>query len=70
VFVPAATLRDEEIRLIGRVLEAGLPCLRLPDMVPRFEMRADQVTKDVYESFAEIFSVFTVRRPTPAALRA
>eukprot|EP00884_Botryococcus_braunii_P021985 jgi/Botrbrau1/8470/Bobra.0237s0087.1 len=53
---PSFGLREEEIRLLGRALEAGLPCLRLPDIVNRGEARLDmQPAKEAYESFAEVF---------------
>ena len=50
-------LREEEVRQAARALAAGIPCLQLFKGVERVPERPT----DIYDSFADIFTVLQVR---------
>ena len=50
-------LREEEVRQAARALAAGIPCLQLFKGVDRVPERPP----DIYDSFADIFTVLQVR---------
>lgn len=66
---PSIGLREAEIRLVTRTIKAGLPCLQLfpGDRGPGAEQRPYDRHPDIYDSFADMFTVLTVWPPISSA---
>lgn len=61
---PSVGLREAEIRLATRTIKRGLPCLQLFPTGP--DTRAHDRHADIYDSFADMFTVLSVcPRPSP-----
>ena len=65
---PSVGLREAEIRLATRTIKRGLPCLQLFGDRGGQEPRVYDRHADIYDSFADMFSVLTVRSPPPPLL--
>lgn len=61
-------MADEEFALAARVIRAGLPCLRLAEIAPPLPLdRSRGGTVDLYDNFADVFTVLQVSGRVPAS---
>ena len=61
---PSVGLREAEIRLATRTIKRGLPCLQLFGDRGGQEPRVYDRHADIYDSFADMFTVLTVCLPS------
>ena len=54
-------LREEEVRLATRTVKRGVPCLQLFGEHGTEKRAPDRHVADIYDSFADMFTVLPVR---------